>query len=96
MPKAIDVGRADHATTPEAGARRIERRQPRLAHARALGPIRARRLHQAALAIKREVGDRANLAWSLTYLADLMRQEGDRAKARSLHEESLARRRDLG
>lgn len=56
----------------------------------------ARRLYEESLALRRELGDKQNIAASLNNLAVLAYEQGDYAEARTLHEESLALRRELG
>ena len=56
----------------------------------------ARALHEASLAIKRELGDKKGIGQSLNNLGIVAWNRGDYAAARALHEESLAIKRDLG
>jgi tetratricopeptide (TPR) repeat protein len=56
----------------------------------------ARQLHDEALTIRRELGDRYGEAWSLSHLGDLERAVGHRADARQLLEASLALAEELG
>jgi tetratricopeptide (TPR) repeat protein len=62
----------------------------------------ARSLLEESLALRREVGDKAGIAWSLTHLAMAQLQQmvvsgqGDYSTARSLQEEGLTLHRELG
>jgi predicted ATPase/class 3 adenylate cyclase len=56
----------------------------------------ARSLGESGLAIRRELGDRQQIADSLNNLGGIAVDLGDLAAARSLYEESLALRRELG
>jgi predicted ATPase/DNA-binding CsgD family transcriptional regulator len=55
----------------------------------------ARALHEASLAIRRELGDPNDVARSLGHLGDVAHQLGEYATAQALFEESLATLRDL-
>jgi len=55
----------------------------------------ARRSYERSLAIRRELGDRKDIARSLSSLASLARVQGEYARAVALHEESLALFRQL-
>jgi tetratricopeptide (TPR) repeat protein len=57
---------------------------------------RARRLHEEALAIRREAGDTSGIARSLTGLGVIARLQGDLATARALHQEVLDAWREAG
>lgn len=56
----------------------------------------ARSLHEEALAIRRELGDRLGVANSLSNLGSLALDRCDFAAAEALYEESIAIRRELG
>jgi tetratricopeptide (TPR) repeat protein len=56
----------------------------------------ARVLHQEALAIRRELGDRFGIAGSLNNLGLIARYQGDHARARVLFEEAIEINRALG
>jgi non-specific serine/threonine protein kinase len=56
----------------------------------------ARSLLEESLAIRRDLGDRREIANSLGNLGMVAKAQGDRVRSRSLHEESLAMRRALG
>jgi predicted ATPase/class 3 adenylate cyclase len=60
------------------------------------GYAQAHALHEESLAIRRELGDKAGIAYSLTSLGLVAQEQSDYASARSLHEESLAIKRELG
>jgi len=57
---------------------------------------RARRGHEAALAIRRELADAVGMAQSLHNLGNLAIERGEDTLARALHEEALGIRRDRG
>jgi tetratricopeptide (TPR) repeat protein len=57
---------------------------------------RAMALHEEALALFRELGDKMGIALSLHELGDVARRHGDYGRAAAWHEESLALLRDLG
>jgi predicted ATPase len=56
----------------------------------------ARSLHEEGLTIRRELGDKRDIALSLNSLGIVARRQGDYAAARSLLEKSLAIERELG
>ena len=56
----------------------------------------ARSLHEEALGISRELGDKPGIAAALNGLGETARLRGDYAEARSLYRESLALARELG
>lgn len=51
---------------------------------------------EKSLALYRELGDRSNVAWLLTFLALPADSQGDRDKAKRLNEESLVLYREIG
>ena len=53
-------------------------------------------LHEEALALRRELGDKRGIASSLNDLGNVACDQGDYGRARALHEEALALRRELG
>ena len=55
-----------------------------------------RRLHEEGLAVQRQLGDRAGIAYALFGLGQDAFSGGDLTAARALHEEALAIRRELG
>jgi tetratricopeptide (TPR) repeat protein len=57
---------------------------------------KARALYDESLSIKRRIGDKFGIAYSLRSLANVMYRQGDQASARALYAESLERRRTLG
>jgi predicted ATPase/serine/threonine protein kinase/DNA-binding CsgD family transcriptional regulator len=59
-------------------------------------PARVRTLLEEGLVLSRELGYKANIAWSFALLGRLALSEGDAALARSLVEESLELYRELG
>jgi non-specific serine/threonine protein kinase len=56
----------------------------------------ARALHQEALAIRRELGDKFGIAGSLNNLGLIARYQGDHARARVFFEEAIEINRELG
>src|SRR5438045_2261738 len=56
----------------------------------------ARPLYEQSLAIRRELGDKGDIAGSLNNLGIVAYAQGDYASARPLYGESLAIRRELG
>jgi len=70
------------------GAGMLARRQGDYAAASAL--------HNEALAIQRDLGDRRGIASSLSNLGIVAREQNDNATAKALYEESLSLRRELG
>jgi predicted ATPase/class 3 adenylate cyclase len=56
----------------------------------------ARGFYEAALSLRREIGDRQGIAASLNGLGNVAYNEGNRAAARSLYNESLMIQRELG
>ena len=57
---------------------------------------RAQALHEEALALRRELGDRRGIAGSLGNLGVVARNRGELTRARVLYEESVALMRELG
>jgi tetratricopeptide (TPR) repeat protein len=57
---------------------------------------RARALHEEALALFRELGDKRAIAISLINLGNVAKHQGEFGRARALHEEALALFRELG
>jgi predicted ATPase/class 3 adenylate cyclase len=53
-------------------------------------------LHEASLALHRQMGDPRSVAYAANNLANTVLQLGDHARARTLYEEGLALTRDLG
>jgi predicted ATPase len=58
--------------------------------------VSTRTLHEEALAIQRELGNRRGIANSLSGLGSVAKDQGDFALARTMYEEALALRRELG
>jgi tetratricopeptide (TPR) repeat protein len=56
---------------------------------------RARALQEESLSVRRELGDRRGIAYSLINLGIVAREQGDAARARALQEESLTLFREL-
>jgi tetratricopeptide (TPR) repeat protein len=56
----------------------------------------ARAYHEESLSLRRELGDRLGVAYSLSSLGLVRALQGDIAAARSCHQESLSLRRELG
>jgi predicted ATPase/DNA-binding SARP family transcriptional activator/Tfp pilus assembly protein PilF len=56
----------------------------------------AHTLHEESLALRRELGDKLGIAYTLTNLGIVAWSQGDYAAARGLYEESLALKRELG
>src|SRR5439155_1277365 len=60
------------------------------ARARTKERARARSLYEQSLAIFRELGDEAGVAWSLNHQGQVAREQGDRPAARAFCEQALA------
>lgn len=56
----------------------------------------ARALHEESLAMRRELGDKQGIAYTLTNLGIVAWSQSDYATARTMHEESLVLKRELG
>jgi tetratricopeptide (TPR) repeat protein len=56
----------------------------------------AQKLYQEALTLFGEVGDKANLAATLTNLGEVLFARGEIAQAEDMHQESLATNREIG
>jgi predicted ATPase/DNA-binding SARP family transcriptional activator len=58
--------------------------------------VTARALHEESLSLRRELGDRQGVAWSLNSLGNIVHPQGDYALARDLYQESQGLFRELG